>query len=90
MSTCGGGNACSVVNPMSFSGASFAQYALTGLNVERHLSVSLGFRTNHAAGNIMYAVGLVDYSVLEVRGGKLRFRFDFGSGEGVVEIKQVC
>ncbi len=85
---CGEGRACRVVNPMTFGGKSYAQYELLR-SVERHLTVGLGLRTLHATGNLLYAVGLVDYSVLEVVNGKLRFRFNFGSGEGAVVLDQV-
>ncbi len=86
---CGGGEAkCRVVNPMTFAGKSYAQYELLR-SVEQHLAVSLGFKTLHATGNLLYAVGLVDYSVMEVVNGKLRYRFNFGSGEGAVAIDDV-
>ena len=51
------------------------------------MSVSLSLKTLLPAGNIMYARGAVDYSILEMDGGALRYRFNFGSGEGVVTLR---
>ena len=59
---------CSVVNPLTFSGRSYAQYSLKR-SVERHLSLSLGFRTKYKVATIMYAEGQVDYSILEIIDG---------------------
>ena len=70
---------------MQFSGRSYAQYTLKR-SVERHLSLSLGFKTKYNVATIMYAEGLVDYSILEIANGKLQYRFNFGSGEGLVTL----
>ena len=78
---------CTVINPLQFSGASYAQYSLVR-SVERHLSISLGFRTRYRAATIMEASGVVDYSLLQIVGGKLRYRFNFGSGEGLVTLTE--
>ena len=76
---------CSVVNPLQFSGHSYAQYSIKR-SLERHLSLSLGFRTLYKAATLMFAQGVVDYSILEIVSGKLQYRFNFGSGEGVVTL----
>ena len=76
---------CSVVNPMQFSGRSYAQYSLKR-SLERHLSLSMGFKTRYQAATIMFAKGVVDYSILEIVSGKLQYRFNFGSGEGLVTL----
>ena len=78
---------CTVVNPIQFSGRSYAQYTLKR-TVERHLSVSIGFKTLFSVATLMYAQGLVDYSILEISDGKLQYRFNFGSGEGLVRLNQ--
>ena len=78
---------CDVINPLQFSGRSYAQYSLKR-SLERHLSLSLGFKTRYQAATIMYAKGLVDYSILEIVNGKLQYRFNFGSGEGVVTLDE--
>ena len=76
---------CDVINPLQFSGRSYAQYTLKR-SLERHLSLSLGFKTRYQAATIMHARGLVDYSILEIVNGKLQYRFNFGSGEGLVTL----
>ena len=78
---------CSVVNPVQLSGRSYAQYSLKR-SVERHLSLSLGFRTMYSVATLMYAQGLVDYSILEIVEGRLQYRFNFGSGEGLVRLNE--
>ena len=79
---------CSVVNPLTFSGLSYAQYSLKR-SVERHLSLSLGFRTRYKVATIMHAEGQVDYSILEIVDGHLQYRFNFGSGEGLVKLGKI-
>lgn len=83
------GKKCRIVNPMTFGGKSYAQYDMLR-SIERHLSLGLSLKTLHGTGNIMYAVGLVDYSVLEIVNGKLRYRFNFGSGEGLVTLSGIA
>jgi protocadherin Fat 1/2/3 len=78
---------CSVVNPIQFAGRSYAQYTLKR-SVERHLSLSLGFRTLYSVATLVYAQGLVDYSILEIVEGRLQYRFNFGSGEGLVRLNE--
>ncbi len=70
---------------MTFGGQSFTQYRPTR-SLERHLSVSLGLRTLFESGTLMYTSGEVDYSILEIKRGRLRYRFNFGSGEGLVAL----
>jgi protocadherin Fat 1/2/3 len=88
VTSCGKNRRCNIVNPMTFSGESYAEY-IALRSIERHLSVSLSLKTRSPSGNIMFARGAVDYSVLEVSGGMLRYRFDFGSGEGSVTLSGV-
>ena len=81
---------CSPINPMSFSGDGYAAYA-PQRSTERHLSISLGIRTTHSNQAVMSAVGPVDYNLLEVtEDGEIRYRFDFGSGEGDVTVRGVA
>ena len=82
-------NKCSPINPMSFSGDGHAAYA-PQRSIDRHLSISLGLRTTHSNQAVMSAVGPVDFNLLEVNEvGEIRYRFDFGSGEGHVTIRDV-
>ncbi|CAL4064237.1 unnamed protein product, partial [Meganyctiphanes norvegica] len=70
---------------LSFKGKSFAQYSLHN-PIERHFSFSVWLRTLHPSGNIMFTSGRIDYSILEVSGGEVRYRWDLGSGEGLVAV----
>lgn len=76
---------CSIVNPTTYEGKSFAEYKVSR-SIERHFSISLGLRTVYQTGTVMYTSGQVDYSILEIIEGKLRYRFNFGSGEGLVTL----
>ena len=73
MTTCGDNDRrrCNIVNPMTFGGQSLAEYEAVR-SLERHMSVSLSLKTLGPSGNIMYARGDVDYSILEMDGGALR------------------
>ena len=62
----------SEINPISFSGKSYAQY-LMKRSLERHLSASIAVKTLYQQGTIMYAAGDVDYSILEVANSKIRY-----------------
>ncbi|XP_022240676.1 fat-like cadherin-related tumor suppressor homolog isoform X3 [Limulus polyphemus] len=75
-------------HPIYFSGKSYTQYELN-IPLNRHLSVALQIRTKLATGNLMYAVGLRDYSILEVKVLFIPNRFDFGSGEGLIRVENV-
>ena len=88
ITTCTNRKKCSVINPMTFNSKSFAAYTMKR-SIERHLSVSLGIKTLYSTQNIMYAAGKIDYSILEVHQGRLRYRFNFGSGEGSVTMNDV-
>ncbi|XP_046644672.1 fat-like cadherin-related tumor suppressor homolog isoform X5 [Daphnia pulicaria] len=72
-------------HPIFFAGKSYAQYSL-GSTIERHLLLTLRFRTVHPTGNVMFASGRIDYSILEIVNGEVQYRFDCGSGEGLVRV----
>ncbi|XP_064094852.1 fat-like cadherin-related tumor suppressor homolog isoform X3 [Macrobrachium nipponense] len=72
-------------SPMTFKGKSYAQYSLRN-PIERHFTFSLWFRTLHPYGNIMFTAGRIDYSILELQNGELHYRWDLGSGEGLVAV----
>nr|XP_022919754.1 fat-like cadherin-related tumor suppressor homolog isoform X3 [Onthophagus taurus] len=74
-------------NPMSFKGKSYSQYRIINKKaIEDQLSLSLRIRTMQPSGNLMYASGKVDYNILEVVNGVIQYRFELGSGEGVVRV----
>ncbi|XP_065574069.1 fat-like cadherin-related tumor suppressor homolog isoform X5 [Artemia franciscana] len=72
-------------SPLSFSGKSYAQYSLA-TSIDKKLIVSLRLRTVQLTGNIMFLAGRVDYSILEMVNGQVQYRFDCGSGEGLVRV----
>ena len=76
---------CEIVNPIHFTGRSFARYILKR-SVERHMSITIGFKTRYSVATLLYARGLVDFSILEIVEGHMQFRFNFGSGEGLVRL----
>jgi protocadherin Fat 1/2/3 len=78
---------CDIVNPIQFTGRSYARYILKR-SVERHMSISIGFKTLYSVATLMYARGLVDFSILEIVDGRMQFRFNFGSGEGLVRLNE--
>ncbi|XP_066592660.1 fat-like cadherin-related tumor suppressor homolog isoform X2 [Prorops nasuta] len=80
-------------NPISFSGKSYARYridkSLIRQTIEDRLSLSLRIRTVQLTGNLMYAAGKIDYNILEVVNGVVQYKFDLGSGEGLVRVSSV-
>ncbi|XP_023235707.1 fat-like cadherin-related tumor suppressor homolog isoform X2 [Centruroides sculpturatus] len=73
--------------PISFGGKSYACYILAA-SIDRHLSVVLRIRTKQSTGNLMFAAGVQDYSILEIENGLIRYRLDCGSGEGVIRVER--
>ncbi|XP_051157574.1 fat-like cadherin-related tumor suppressor homolog [Leptopilina boulardi] len=77
-------------NPISFSGKSYARYKIDKTivreTIEDRLQLSLRIRTVQMTGSLMYAAGKVDYNILEIANGVVQYRFDLGSGEGLVRV----
>ncbi|XP_060526655.1 fat-like cadherin-related tumor suppressor homolog isoform X2 [Cylas formicarius] len=77
-------------NPISFAGKSYSQYRIINKkSIEDQLSLSLRVRTLQPTGNLMYAAGKVDYNILEIVNGGVQYRFELGSGEGIVRVGDV-
>ncbi|KAF5307382.1 hypothetical protein FQR65_LT07099 [Abscondita terminalis] len=77
-------------NPISFTGKSYSQYRIINKkSIEDQLSLSLRIRTVQPTGNLMYAMGKVDYNILEIINGVVQYRFELGNGEGVVRVDTV-
>ncbi|XP_058123843.1 fat-like cadherin-related tumor suppressor homolog [Anopheles ziemanni] len=80
-------------NPVSFGGKSYAHYRIekeiARKNLEDQLVLSLRLRTVQPTGNIMYSAGKVDFNILEVMNGVIQYRFDLGSGEGMVSVSSI-
>lgn len=80
-------------NPVTFSGKSYIQYRMEKGDMkkalEEHLVFSLRIRTIQPTGNLLYAAGKVDYNILEIVNGVVQYRFDLGSGEGLISVTSV-
>lgn len=77
-------------NPVSFSGKSYAQYKIINKRaIEEQQNLSLRLRTTYPTGNLMFASGRVDYNILEIVNGAIQYRFDLGTGEGLVRVSSV-
>lgn len=87
---CTDSNCYNPQSAISFSGKSYVKYKINKSvikdTMESKLSFSLKVRTMQLSGNIMYAAGKIDYNILEIENGIVQYRFDLGSGEGVVSV----
>ncbi|XP_043247503.1 fat-like cadherin-related tumor suppressor homolog, partial [Amphibalanus amphitrite] len=69
--------------PFSLSGDGFAEYRLMQAQHSRS-SLRLSLRTRQPTATLVYAADGVEYSILELVNGQIQYRFDCGSGEGLV------
>ncbi|KAF2353703.1 Cadherin, partial [Trinorchestia longiramus] len=76
------------IRPLSFRGKSYAQYEGVGVNEESFLQLSLYIRTRHPYGVLVYSAGAVDYSSLDIVDGYIQYRWECGSGEGIVRFSR--
>lgn len=80
-------------NPVTFSGKSYAHYKidknLARKTLEEQIQLQMRVRTVQLTGNLVYAAGKVDYMILEIQNGVVQFRFDLGSGEGLVSVASI-
>ncbi|XP_034043514.1 LOW QUALITY PROTEIN: protocadherin Fat 1a [Thalassophryne amazonica] len=76
---------CSDGHSLTFSGSGYVKYHLMENENKELMKLSLKLRTfsNHAT--VMYAKG-TDYSILEIVNGRLQYKFDCGSGPGLVSV----
>ncbi|KAK3099997.1 hypothetical protein FSP39_013258 [Pinctada imbricata] len=73
--------------PMTFAGNSYAKWTLKEeFTIERRLSLTLRMKTRHRQASLMYVKGQFDYSILEVKNGRVQYKFNCGKGEGLVVI----
>ncbi|XP_071532452.1 fat-like cadherin-related tumor suppressor homolog isoform X3 [Panulirus ornatus] len=77
------------LRPLSFRGKSYAQYSIARQAESNSLVLSVFLRTRNPVGTLVYAAGDVDYSILEVVGGHVQYRWDCGSGEGLVRVSTI-
>lgn len=80
-------------NAVAFAGKSYAQYRidkqLGKRTLEEQLVLAMRVRTVQPTGALLFAAGKVDYNVLELVNGVVQYRFDLGSGEGVVSVSSM-
>ncbi|XP_061184166.1 protocadherin Fat 1-like isoform X2 [Saccostrea echinata] len=75
------------IKPMTFSGNSFAKWTLKEeFTIEKRLSLSMRIKTHRPVASLMFATGDVDYSILEIYNGMVQYKFNYGSGAGLVMI----
>ena len=72
--------------PLSFNGNSYVQYSSVQHNDASSLQLSFYVKTRHPVGTFYYSGGVVDYCLLEISKGFVQFKWDCGSGEGVVRV----
>ncbi|TSN95695.1 Protocadherin Fat 1 [Bagarius yarrelli] len=76
---------CAEGHTLTFSGNGYVRYRLMENDNKEEMNLSLRLRTFSDHATIMYAKG-TDYSILEIVNGRLQYKFDCGSGPGVVPI----
>ncbi|XP_068134762.1 protocadherin Fat 1 isoform X2 [Hyperolius riggenbachi] len=79
---------CNVGSSVTFSGSSYVKYRLLENENKEEMKLTMKLRTFSAHAVVMYARG-TDYSILEIQGGKLQYKFDCGSGPGIVSVQSI-
>uniref|UniRef100_A0AAY3ZWT0 FAT atypical cadherin 1 n=1 Tax=Denticeps clupeoides TaxID=299321 RepID=A0AAY3ZWT0_9TELE len=77
---------CSDSPSLTFSGNGYARYRLMENENKEELKLSLRLRTFSSHATVMYAKG-TDFSILEIVNGRLQYKFDCGSGPGIVLVQ---
>ncbi|KAA8594619.1 hypothetical protein FQN60_011754 [Etheostoma spectabile] len=76
---------CSDGHSLTFSGSGYVKYLLMENENKELMKLSLRLRTFSSHATVMYAKG-TDYSILEIVNGRLQYKFDCGSGPGLVSV----
>ncbi|XP_069049414.1 protocadherin Fat 1 isoform X3 [Lepisosteus oculatus] len=79
---------CSGGVSLTFSGNSYVKYRLSESENKEEMKLSLKLRTYSTHATVMYAKG-TDYSILEISNGRLQYKFDCGSGPGIVSVHSI-
>ncbi|XP_064191064.1 protocadherin Fat 1a isoform X3 [Anguilla rostrata] len=82
---CPDGKRCSEGPSLTFGGSGYIKYRLTENENKEEMKLSLRLRTFSSHATVMYAKG-TDYSILEIVNGRLQYKFDCGSGPGIVSV----
>ncbi|XP_053110313.1 protocadherin Fat 1 isoform X2 [Hemicordylus capensis] len=78
----------SVGPSVTFTGNSYVKYRLMENENKEEMKLTMRLRTYSAHAVVMYARG-TDYSILEIHHGKLQYKFDCGSGPGIVSVQSI-
>ncbi|XP_069023029.1 protocadherin Fat 1a isoform X2 [Embiotoca jacksoni] len=76
---------CSDGHSLTFGGSGYVKYNLIENENKELMKLSLRLRTFSTHATVMYAKG-TDYSILEIVNGRLQYKFDCGSGPGLVSV----
>uniref|UniRef100_A0AAQ5YM98 FAT atypical cadherin 1a n=1 Tax=Amphiprion ocellaris TaxID=80972 RepID=A0AAQ5YM98_AMPOC len=76
---------CSDGHSLTFGGNGYVKYHLMENENKELMKLSLRLRTFSSHATVMYAKG-TDYSILEIVNGRLQYKFDCGSGPGLVSV----
>uniref|UniRef100_A0A8C5P6Y2 FAT atypical cadherin 1 n=1 Tax=Leptobrachium leishanense TaxID=445787 RepID=A0A8C5P6Y2_9ANUR len=79
---------CNAGSSVTFSGNSYIKYRLLESENKEEMKLTMKLKTYSAHAVVMYAKG-TDYSILEIHGGNLQYKFDCGSGPGIVSVKSI-
>ncbi|KAJ8281254.1 hypothetical protein GJAV_G00065390 [Gymnothorax javanicus] len=82
---CPEGKRCSEGSSLTFGGSGYVKYRLAENENKEEMKLSLRLRTFSSHAIVMYAKG-TDYSILEIVNGRLQYKFDCGSGSGIVSV----
>ncbi|KAG8592191.1 hypothetical protein GDO81_000433 [Engystomops pustulosus] len=85
---CPAGQPCNVGSSVTFTGSSYIKYRLLENENKEEMKLTMKLRTYSAHAVVMYAKE-TDYSILEIHGGKLQYKFDCGSGPGIVSVQSI-
>lgn len=77
---------CPVASSVTFSGNSYVKYRLVEHENKEEMKLTMRLRTYSSHAVVMYARG-TDYSILEINNGRLQYKFDCGSGPGMVSVQ---
>ncbi|XP_041488205.1 protocadherin Fat 1 isoform X1 [Microtus oregoni] len=84
----GGLGKCPGSSSITFTGNSFVKYRLTENENKLEMKLTMRLRTYSSHAVVMYARG-TDYSILEIHAGRLQYKFDCGSGPGIVSVQSI-
>uniref|UniRef100_A0A8C6IZL5 Uncharacterized protein n=1 Tax=Melopsittacus undulatus TaxID=13146 RepID=A0A8C6IZL5_MELUD len=79
---------CKAGSAVTFTGSSYVKYRLMENENKEEMKLTMRLRTYSAHAVVMYARG-TDYSILEIHHGRLQYKFDCGSGPGIVSVQSI-